>query len=142
MGGLPQGPGAGASGLAALAAPWGSSAPPRPPPRRFPSGLPPRPVGRAVSILQGHPWLSDAPGRALGGFSLQRSGSRLCHWDASRTKPEEGERARRDWAKVTEGVRDKSKVCPCGTQPAASLNPSLLWASPKLPEGVVLLTNV
>lgn len=35
MGGLPQGPRAEASGLAALAAPWGSSAPPAPHPGGF-----------------------------------------------------------------------------------------------------------
>lgn len=129
--------------MAALGSPLGLFSAPRPPPRRFPSGLPPRPVGRAVSILQGHRWLSDAPGCAPGGFSLQLRQPALSLGSIRNKEPEVGERERRrDWTKVTEGVRDKSKVCPWGPHPAASLNPSLLWAPRKLAEGAVVLSNV
>ena len=83
--------------------------------------------------------------RARSGWVLtaaQAAGSVIGKHQEQRARGGGERERRRDWAKVTEGVRDKSKVCPWGPHPAASLNPSLLWAPPKLAEGAVVLSNV
>lgn len=93
--------------------------------------------------MQGHPWLSDAPRRAPGGFSLQLRQPALPLGSIRNKEPEDGERERRrDWAKVTEGVRNKSKVCPRGPHPLPALTLPSSGLPPKLAEGAMLLSNV
>lgn len=135
VGGLPQGPRQRPGDWPHWAAPWGSSAPPGPHPGGFLPGCLPGLWGELSPSCRGTGGFQMLPG-ALRVGSHCSSGSRLCHWEASRTKSRRSERERRDWAKVTEGVRDKGKMCPWGPHPAASLNPSVLWAPPSWPRGL------
>ena len=138
VGGLPQGPRAEALGIGRTGQPPGALQRLQPPTPEVSFRAASQACGESCLHLAGAP-VAFRCSRACSWWVLtaaQAAGSAIGMHQEQRARGRRERERRRDWAKVTEGVRDKSKVCPRGPHPLPALTLPSSGLPPSWPRGL------